>query len=80
MASYKEIKKAGVVDEANYTITGELTMLGTAKDISFPTRITLKDEKMDAEALIRISRIDWGMDYASEPTADMQFYRMLTYT
>ena len=46
-----------------YTVTGELTMLGKAKAVSFPATITEKDGTLTVAATFAIDRTQWGMNY-----------------
>ncbi|SEL85080.1 YceI family protein [Parapedobacter koreensis] len=58
-----------VVDGANYEVTGDLTFLGKANIITFPANVDFSGNQLHAEALITIDRLEWGMDYASDPEA-----------
>ena len=49
--------------EKGYTVTGELTMLGKAKPVSFPATITENDGKLNVSAAFAIDRTQWGMNY-----------------
>ncbi|HEV7330238.1 MAG TPA: YceI family protein [Flavisolibacter sp.] len=69
VSPYQHTGAEGVVDGANTLITGNFTMLGTTKSISFPARLELTGETLEAEALFSINRLDWGMNYASDPAA-----------
>ena len=57
----------GSVANANYLISGYLTMIGVTKPVSFPAKINLKHNKLTAEAILKINRTDWGMNYAADP-------------
>jgi len=58
-----------VVAGANYEVTGELTFLGKANTVAFPAKIDFSGNRLSAEALITIDRLEWGMDYASDSEA-----------
>lgn len=58
----------GAIEGANYYVTGDLTMLGTARQIGFPARIALKDQMLEVDADIIIDRTRWGMNYAAADT------------
>lgn len=60
-----------VVEGANYEVTGDLTFLGKANTITFPAKIEFTGSQLNAEALITIDRLEWGMDYASDPEAPL---------
>ncbi|VTR97335.1 YceI family protein OS=Planctomyces limnophilus (strain ATCC 43296 / DSM 3776 / IFAM 1008 / 290) GN=Plim_3690 PE=4 SV=1: YceI [Gemmata massiliana] len=48
---------------AGYTVTGDLTLLGKTKSVSFPATITEKDGKLEVAASFAIDRTQWGMTY-----------------
>ena len=75
VSPYQSAGEENVVDGANVRITGNFTMLGTTKSISFPARLELDGETLEAEALLQINRLDWGMDYASDPAAGEHFIK-----
>jgi len=53
-------------DNANYTITGNLTLKGITKSISFPAFVALMENKIAATtASFAINRTDWGIKYKS---------------
>ncbi|CAL1519010.1 YceI family protein [Chitinophaga sp. MM2321] len=52
---------------ANYTITGNLTMVGKSLPISFPAKITIAAKKITVTAAIKVDRTKWGIDYAAAP-------------
>jgi|SRR5581483_943311 len=49
--------------DKGYTVTGELTMLGKAKPVSFPVTVTEKDGTLTLTAEFKIDRTQWGMTY-----------------
>lgn len=60
-----ESKSIEYGDDGKAKITGDLTMLGTTKSISFPAKVTVgKDVKLDAEFVI--DRVEFGMDYSPD--------------
>ena len=64
---YSTQSTTGVVSGANYLLTGNFTLLGVTKSISFPARITVANNTLQAEALFTINRVDYGMSYAADP-------------
>ncbi|MDY3552935.1 YceI family protein [Gemmata sp. JC717] len=46
-----------------YTVTGDLTLLGKTKPVSFPATIAEKDGKLEVSAEFAIDRTQWGMNY-----------------
>jgi polyisoprenoid-binding protein YceI len=57
---------SGAIAGANYYVTGDLSMLGTARQITFPARIALSGHKLEVDADITIDRTQWGMNYAAD--------------
>ena len=55
--------KAGGENGATHTITGNLTMHGVTKSISFPATIKGDANSVDAKATFTIDRKDFGLDY-----------------
>ena len=49
--------------ERGYKVTGDLTLLGKTKPVTFPATITEKDGKVTVAASFSIDRTDWGMNY-----------------
>ena len=56
-----EIKEGGT--GGSHTITGNLTMRGTTKSISFPADVTLVGNKLTAKAKFTIDRQQWGVHF-----------------
>lgn len=52
----------------NYTVKGNLTLLGNTHEIMFPAFIELSNQKIKTEAMINVDRMKWGLSYASDPT------------
>jgi len=55
----KKIAKA----TKGYTVTGDLTLLGKTKSVSFPAQITVDDKKLSLTGDATINRRDFGMTY-----------------
>lgn len=49
-------------EDKGYTVTGDLTLLGKTKEISFPAEINT-DGKFTLKANFKINRSDFGMNY-----------------
>ena len=49
--------------DKGYTITGDLTMIGKTKSISFPATVTENNGTRSLSAAFAIDRTDWGMNY-----------------
>lgn len=63
----------GVTEGANYTVTGDLTILGLSKEISFPAKISITNNKITVAAELEINRFNWGMNYASNPDEPLHY-------
>lgn len=50
----------------NYTVTGDMTLHGTAKSITFPAKITVDPDKVAVESEFFINRKDFGIVYAGK--------------
>jgi len=57
------IKKEGT----GHTITGDLTLHGVTKSISFPATISVSDARVEAKAEFSINRQDFGIAYPGMP-------------
>jgi polyisoprenoid-binding protein YceI len=49
--------------EGQSTITGNLTLLGVTKEISFPAKVAVQDGKLSLQAEFTIDRSEFGMTY-----------------
>ena len=47
----------------DYEVTGDLTMHGVTKSITFPAEIKVEPDKVETEAEFSINRKDWGIVY-----------------
>lgn len=52
--------------DANATVTGNLTIKGIAKSISFPASVRLGADTADVKATFTIDRTKWGINYGAE--------------
>ena len=53
-----------------YTAFGDLTLRGETRPVSFPFTLTMTDDQAIMEGELVLSRLDWGIGVASDPTAD----------
>lgn len=58
--------KAGGEGGATHTITGNLSLHGVEKSVSFPAKITVAKDKVTAEAKFSINRKDFNIVYAGK--------------
>lgn len=67
-ASFKSTKieadKAKGTDA--FTVTGELTLRGVTKSITFPAKITVADKNVTVSAEFSINRKDFGIEYSGK--------------
>jgi polyisoprenoid-binding protein YceI len=50
-------------DDGNYNVTGDLTLNGRKKSITFPAKITLANDRFTLDASFKINRHDFGISY-----------------
>lgn len=55
------------VANPTHTISGNLTIKGVTKNVSFPALITVTDNTVDAVAKFNINRKDWNIVYPGKP-------------
>jgi polyisoprenoid-binding protein YceI len=55
--------KEVIMKDATHTIKGNLTLLDSTKNISFPAKVTIVDNKVNAVADFNIDRTQWGLNY-----------------
>jgi polyisoprenoid-binding protein YceI len=60
-ATFKVTKVAKA--DKGYTVSGELTMLGKTKPVSFPASIVATGDSLRVSADFPIDRTQWGMNY-----------------
>ena len=56
--------------DKTYTVTGDLTMLGKTKSISFPATISTTAEALELSATFAIDKTQWGMNYGKGKIED----------
>ena len=55
------------VTNPTHTISGNLTIKGITKNISFPAKITVEENKAEAMAKFNIDRREWNITYPGKP-------------
>jgi polyisoprenoid-binding protein YceI len=68
----KDTKKS-LVDGANFSISGNLTIKGVTKNVTFPARVELEGNKLEADANFDIDRTEWQMNYGNDKTLGDKF-------
>lgn len=56
--------------DKGYTVTGDLTMLGKTKAVTFPATVTTAGDTLTLTAEFKIDRTQWGMTYGKGKIAD----------
>lgn len=55
-----------IIDNPTHMVSGNLTMRGTTKNVTFPARVQVIDGQVAAAAKFNINRTDWGLQYNNE--------------
>ena len=66
-APIAEVEKDG----ANYKVTGNLTLLGKTKAVTFPATVTASADALTVTANFSIDRTEWGMNYGKGKVDDL---------
>ncbi len=69
----KDQQDSSIVDGANFRVSGNLTLKGVTKNVTFPARIELDDNKLEGEANFDIDRTQWQMNYGNDRTLGDKF-------
>ncbi|HYF68879.1 MAG TPA: YceI family protein [Ohtaekwangia sp.] len=62
-----------IVDGANFSVSGNFKLKDITKNITFPARIDLDENKLEAKANFDIDRRDWQMNYGNDKTLGDKF-------
>lgn len=68
-------KPALVLDGATHTVSGNLTLKGVTKNVTFPAIITANGNTASAQANFNINRTDWGLVYGNDKSLGDKFIR-----
>lgn len=68
-------KPALVLDGATHTVSGNLTLKGITKNVTFPAVIKVTDNVATAQANFNINRTDWGLVYGNDQSLGDKFIR-----
>jgi len=58
--------------DKGYTISGDLTLLGKTKAVSFPATVTEKDGTLTIASDFKIDRTQWGMNFGANGMVDKE--------
>lgn len=61
-----KIEKGGA-NGASHTVTGNLTIKGNSKSITFPANVKVEGDQASVDAEFAINRRDFGLNYAGKP-------------
>jgi polyisoprenoid-binding protein YceI len=64
-----------IMQDATHTITGNLTMKGVAKSISFPAKVNINGSTITSDANFNIDRTQWGLSYGNDQSLKDKFIR-----
>ncbi|GAA4456252.1 YceI family protein [Rurimicrobium arvi] len=62
-----------VMKDATHTITGNLTMKGVSKSVSFPAKVMMSAGQVTADANFNIDRTQWGLSYGNDKSLKDKF-------
>jgi len=60
---------------ATHNVTGNFTLLGTTKSITFPAKVSISDNGVKAEANFNIDRTNWGVSYGNDQSLGNKFIK-----
>jgi polyisoprenoid-binding protein YceI len=69
----KNDKDTSIVDGANFNISGNLTIKGETRNVTFPARVDLDDNTLKGKADFDIDRTQWKMNYGNDKTLGDKF-------
>lgn len=64
-----------VMKDATHMITGNLTLKGMTKSITFPAKVTMNEGSVMADANFNIDRTQWEMAYGNDESLGDKFIR-----
>lgn len=65
--------KEVVMKDASHTITGNLTIKGVTKSITFPAKVQMSENNIVADANFNIDRTEWSLNYGSDKSLGDKF-------
>jgi len=70
-----EAGKEVLLKGATHNVTGNLTMLGVTKSITFPAFINISGNTLNARSNFNIDRTEWGVTYGNDESLGDKFIR-----
>lgn len=65
VADLSEELAKDAVEGANKLVSGNLTLLDSTLNVSFPARIDVQDDKVSVHAKFTVNRVDWGIKFGT---------------
>lgn len=72
-AGIQTTDKELVMKEASHTVTGNLTIKGITKSITFPAKVQMNEGGIVADASFNIDRTEWNLNYGSDKSLGDKF-------
>jgi polyisoprenoid-binding protein YceI len=74
---FDSTKAAGqtLLPGATHTISGNLTLKDSTKNVTFPAKVSITADKVTTEANFNINRTDWGMKYGNDQSLGDKFIK-----
>jgi polyisoprenoid-binding protein YceI len=69
----KQGNDTSIVEGANFSVSGNLTLKETTKNITFPAKIDLDGNTLKAKGNFNIDRTQWKMNYGNDKTLGDNF-------
>jgi polyisoprenoid-binding protein YceI len=73
-----DIQEGSAEAGMTHTVTGELTMRGVTKNVTFPMKFAVTDDRVTGETEFAINRQDWNIAYQGAPDDLVQDKVVLT--
>ncbi len=71
-ATFEITKVAALEDDADgntHTISGNLTIKGNSREINFPAKVTMEEDKIITTATTEINRMEWNVSWGNKDDA-----------
>jgi len=76
VADYSPAKgDSAILKDASHMVSGNLTIKGQSKNITFPAKIRLSGNNLAAKANFNIDRTQWGLVYGNDKSLGDKFIR-----
>ncbi len=69
-----------LLEGATHNITGNLTLKGVTKSVTFPAKVAISDKAVAATADFNIDRTEWGVSYGADGKVAKEINLKLTLT